>query len=231
METKVNDKEIAELVFKSLCRTLKNKKIYHRFRCFIGYGHNDNEFVSLTSSIYSSLDCMKDICKIARDNCSQNPFYFTSNLQDIYNVMGNLNLERRLGNKESNAGKIQMRITQLINALIHNCVELTVRDFNMLEEIGQATFDLVCTKIFGKDFVDETVDNIPQNIKKIIDAQKSFMSISGTNDPRLIMNSKSFLDFLKERGLLNNDENVSFHLNLHNADELDECEDIFDDYI
>ena len=200
MNGKFSDRDLQILVFKYLCRVLKNRKIYHRFRCFIG----NESVISPTKSpgiYYSSFRCMRPIVSVALSQASENPFFYATTIGDV-----NTAFEAMLGKYDTidewDDGQVQSRITQLINTLMHCCVEKTVKDFRQLEDIGRETFNMVCRKIFGNNFVDETEKEMPDNIKKILEAQRMFMKNHDVDDPRRLFGNKEFMNFLKQQGYL-----------------------------
>lgn len=203
MNGKFSDRDLQILVFKYLCKVLKNRKIYHRFRCFIG---NGEDVITSTRrpciyGLYSSFQCMKPIVGVALSQASENPFFRTTTIGGVIAVF-----EAMLGKHDTidewDDGKVQQRITQLINTLIHCCVEKTVKDFRQLEDIGREAFDMVCRKIFGNDFVDETEKELPDNVKKILEAQRMFMENHDVDDPRRLFGNREFMNFLKQKGYL-----------------------------
>lgn len=203
MNGKFSDRDLQILVFKYLCRVLKNRKIYHRFRCFIGNGESVVSFTRKPCiyGLYSSFQCMKPIIDVALSQTSENPFFRTTTIDSVITAF-----EGMLGKydtvNEWDDGKVQQRITQLINTLMHCCVEKTVKDFRQLEDIGRETFDMVCRKIFGNNFVDETEKGLPDNIKKILEAQRMFMENHDVDDPRHLFGDREFMNFLKQQGYL-----------------------------
>ena len=136
MNIKLDDKVLMDMVFKCLCRVLKNRKIYHRFRCFIGYGGMGSKNVyshDLTTTIYSNMNSMQHY--VAEAQNGDNPFYHTASTEDIFKL-----LKMALGDdneitKENcrDASKVQMRIMQCLNTLLHSCVERTVGGFAEVE--------------------------------------------------------------------------------------------------
>ena len=200
MKRKFSDRDLQILVFKYLCRVLKNRKIYHRFRCFIG--HDMTIHGMYKYNLYSTFPCMKPIADMASSmGTSENPFFNTSTMETVISVF-----EAMLGRYDTidewDNGQVQQRVTQLINTLMHCCVEKTVKDFRQLEDIGRETFDMVCRKIFGNNFVDETEKGLPDNIKKILEAQRMFMENHNVDDPRCLFGNREFMDFLKQQGHL-----------------------------
>ena len=205
MNIKLDDKVLMDMVFKCLCRVLKNRKIYHRFRCFIGYGNISNMYIynhDLTTTIYSSMNSMQRYVADAQNG--DNPFYHTSNKEDIFKVLRMVVGKDNMITKENNGdmGKVQMRITQLLNTLLHSCVEKTVGNFSEIERIGQETFDMVCREIYGDNFVDKTENNIPEDVKRLIDAQREYLEGNGMVDPRGLTGDPRFIEFLKDRGVI-----------------------------
>lgn len=205
MNIKLDDNVLMDMVFRCLCRVLKNRKIYHRFRCFIGFGGRSkkpNEY-NFTTNIYSNLKSLQDY--IAMGVNMDNLFCFATCKDDIFKK-----LKEVIGNNDCitnencyNASKVQMRIMQYLNTLLHSCVEKTVNDFSEIEHIGQETFDMVCKKIYGDDFVDETEKSIPEDMKKMIDAQREYSNRMGmSTDPRLLHYDSNFITFLKDRGVI-----------------------------
>jgi len=202
MNGKFTDRDLQILVFKYLCRVLKNRKIYHRFRCFIGNGERVLSVTRRPCIYYSSFRCMQPIIDVAFSQASDNPFFRATTMNGIIAAF-----ELILGSYDTidewDDGKVQTRITQLINTLMHCCVEKTVKDFRQLEDIGRETFDMVCRKIFGNNFVDETEKGLPDNIKKILEAQRMFMENHDVNDPRRLLGNREFMNFLKQQGYFN----------------------------
>lgn len=208
MNIKLDDKVLMDMVFTCLCRVLKNRKIYHRFRCFIGYGNTSNMYIynhDLTTTIYSSMNSMQHYVADAQNG--DNPFYHTSNKEDIFKVLKMVVGEDNKITKENchDTNKVQMRIMQCLNTLLHSCVERTVGGFAEVERIGQETFEMICRNVYGDDFIDETEQNIPEDVKKMIDAQREYSNVMGTmTDPRMLSRDPRFLEFLKERGIIDN---------------------------
>ena len=205
MNTKLDDNILMDMVFRCLCRVLKNRKIYHRFRCFIGVCDKSIYSHDLTTSVYAMLECMQPYVSDAQQG--DNPFCNASNKEDIFSILRQLLGKDNMITKENNGdmGKVQMRITQLLNTLLHSCVEKTVGNFSEIECIGQETFNMVCKEIYGDNFVDETEKNIPEEVKRLIDAQREYLECNGMVDPRGLTGDPRFIEFLKERGVI--DEN------------------------
>lgn len=201
MNGKFSDRDLQILVFKYLCRVLKNRKIYHKFRCFIGNGESVVSITRRPCICYSSFRCMQPIIGVALSQASENPFFHATTMGSVITAFEAI-LGKHDAIDEWDNGQVQSRVTQLINTLMHCCVEKTVKDFRQLEDIGRETFDMVCRKIFGNNFVDETEKGLPDNIKKILEAQKMFMQNHDVDDPRRLFGNREFMNFLKQQGYL-----------------------------
>jgi hypothetical protein len=138
-----------------------------------------------------------------------NPFCNAANREDIFKILKQLLGEDNVITKDSSkdVGKVQMRITQILNTLLHSCVERTVNNFLEIESIGQETFEMVCKEIYGDDFVDETEKNIPEEVKKLIHAQREYLEHNGMVDPRNLTSDPCFIEFLKEKGVIGENGN------------------------
>lgn len=214
MNTKLDDKVLMDMVFRCLCRVLKNKKIYHRFRCFIGICEKSIYSHDLTTSIYTTLKCMQPYVRDAQQG--DNPFCSAANREDIFKILKQLLGEENVITKDGikDMGKVQMRITQILNTLLHSCVERTVNNFLEIESIGQETFEMVCKEIYGDDFVDETENNIPEEVKKLIHAQREYLEHNGMVDPRNLTSDPRFIEFLKNKGVIGENGHRSRPINM-----------------
>ena len=214
MNTKLDDKVLMDMVFRCLCRVLKNKKIYHRFRCFIGICEKSIYSHDLTTSIYTTLKCMQPYVRDAQQG--DNPFCSAANREDIFKILKQLLGEDNVITKDGikDMGKVQMRITQILNTLLHSCVERTVNNFLEIESIGQETFEMVCKEIYGDDFVDETEKNIPEEAKKLIHAQREYLEHNGMVDPRNLTSDPRFIEFLKNKGVIGENGHRSRPINM-----------------
>ena len=214
MNTKLDDKVLMDMVFRCLCRVLKNRKIYHRFRCFVGVCNKTIYSHDLSTSIYAILKCMQPYIMDAQQG--DNPFCNAANREDIFKILKQLIGEDNAIAKDGikDMGKVQMRITQILNTLLHSCVERTVNNFLEIESIGQETFEMVCKEIYGDDFVDETEKNIPEEVKKLIHAQREYLEHNGMVDPRNLTSDPCFIEFLKNKGVIGENGNRRRPINM-----------------
>ena len=145
-----------------------------------------------------------------------NPFCSAANREDIFKILKQLLGEDNVITKDGikDMGKVQMRITQILNTLLHSCVERTVNNFLEIEGIGQETFEMVCKEIYGDDFVDETEKNIPEEAKKLIHAQREYLEHNGMVDPRNLTSDPRFIEFLKNKGVIGENGHRSRPINM-----------------
>lgn len=206
MKKNVNQKELILMIYKNLMGVLKNKKLYHIFRCNVGNGV-DNLSIRY-STFYTFYHIKKrhgcDFNPFSSKPINNNPFDCVKNLNELFNKMIEINDANDEDIPLMNSKKLQMLILQNINNLLHYCVENYVLDFSLLNEIGKETFDRTCYKLFGEKFVDITCDDIPDKTKTIMEAQMEFLSSPQGRGfrPDGLGANKKFLEFLKRKGLL-----------------------------
>lgn len=173
MKEKLTKFDIALLTYRNLMSVLKENKLYVVFRVNVGKASG------------------KTICYQYFINDAgryDNTFRSVSNYIDAINIIVGMSDGKELQSDKD----IQLFVTNCTNTLIHNCIEPWVIHkklvkFSKLEDIGRETFDRTCKKIFGNDFVDETVDDIPMEARRMI--------LNGES-----INFESFFDrFIRER--------------------------------
>lgn len=151
----LNDKALAQITYKCMCKVLRKEKMYCQFRCFVGGA----------TSVYRSFPSFERYEKIAIKTSNQNPFFRARTLNEFYceltNALGNSTKINK--NNNNNTALVQERIMQFINLILHHSVELFINNFLSLETIGEEVFNTTCRQIYGNDFVDETakVDSSP----------------------------------------------------------------------
>lgn len=230
MKIKIDDTKLAKMVFKTLVKILKDNGLYFKFRCFIGRNKNDNNLIDY---IYNSLTTTRKYMLIADRYSCDNPFYSISDIKGICDT-----LKRYLGNDdmvkegEEDALKIQRRVTQFTNTLLHCCLErITKGNLSILEEVGRETFETVCKDIFGDDFVDMTENDVPEEYKKMIDLRH--MIESGVVSPSDLSNHIDFIELMerlrneRRRQYAAND-NHTIQMMPYDGFDLGECDDIID---
>jgi hypothetical protein len=196
------------LVLKNISRVLKNHKLFAKFRCTIGYRNGGK-----MAFPYRITHVMDNTINMLLDN---NPFRRCESIEDILKVMsGGYEF-----NSYDNDAKVQKKVTDCINMLLHILLERIVQgSFSILEEIGSETFKITCEELFGENFVDHT---IPEGVDMNVIHKISEMSRRGEL-PELSDDLKRQLDKFMEYIKRNNQELGDF--NTHD-EQLNEWEDL-----
>ena len=156
--------QIEKLVFQTFLKHIKERKLYIYFRMAINY-NNVNRDIFQSFIRHSNSHFFTDCCgKLSQ---SEHAYINASSLLDILQIMqsqkgknGNVAIE--------NTREFQMVIMNLVNSLLHNCIEYAVRDnMKILEEIGSQIFEECCKKLLGDSFEDLTQKMIDENGKPI----------------------------------------------------------------
>ena len=135
------------LVFKNLCRVLKNRNLFVKFRCAIGsntLNKMSQPYINLMAPIMD-----RYISRIRRES----PFGNCGSINDILCTIASITLFKvDLESEES----IQKNITATTNILIHFLLEKNLGSIKEAEKIGEEVFNLTCEGLFGKEFKDLT---------------------------------------------------------------------------
>ena len=176
---KKKDSYLAELVYNTLTKVLIQNGLYHNFMISVGYKKSCDENSSNNNpqnNVYaylmlgfSPLD--KKVYKVWN---KKNHFFYAKSKKVIIDNLSGLG-KRLIGSDFDSNSKVQHRVTELINTLLHECLERNVNDFGVLEDIGQKTFNSVCEHLFGVGFKDETESELPNDAKEKIAAMKEYL--------------------------------------------------------
>lgn len=139
MNDKLNDEILFEKIFRCLCRVLKNRKIYHRFRCFVGQNIR--------------LNCIEKY--VTHGNGSA--FCFVYSQKEMLTLLTKHNHAKI---DFDNENYVKSRVTFLLNQILRHSVEKFVGDLKKVDDIGRETFNMVCKDIYGDDFVEETIESL-----------------------------------------------------------------------
>ena len=144
----LNDKTLAQITYKCMCKVLRKEKMYCQFRCFVGGA----------TSVYRNFSSFESYEKMAIKTSNRNPFFRVRTLNEFYCELINASGDstKITNHNNNNAALVQERIMQFINLILHHSVELFINNFSALETIGQEAFNTTCRQIYGNDFVDET---------------------------------------------------------------------------
>ena len=162
-----NDYDLEELVFKVFLKHIKNHKLYVAFRLSVNHNNSIRDiFHIIYPRVYDNEEYCNSIDRIYRIGSA---FNNANSFQNLLGLMRACNGGRKL--KVSNDGKFQMAIMQMVNNLLHSCVEYkALKDGNMksLQELGATIFKEVCQRLFGDSFEDKTEEAIDPRQKKFL---------------------------------------------------------------
>jgi hypothetical protein len=165
---KDNNLELEELVLKVFLKHIKANNLYVAFR--LSVNHDDGRIKDIFHNFCSK--AAFDFYHVSVDKVRRNgsPFMHVRSFDDMTAMMRECNGGKKL--TVTNDGKFQIAIMQMVNNLLHSCVEYAVtKDIRLLEKIGSAIFEEVCKKLFGDAFVDKTEEAFDANqrdfLKKI----------------------------------------------------------------
>ena len=157
------DFQIEKLVFQTFLKYIKEKKLYIYFRMAINYNNVNRDIFQSCIRRYNPIfftDCCSKLSK------GEHAYSNASSLVDILKIMQSH--KGRNTPKIGNTKEFQMVIMNLVNSLLHNCIEYAVRDnMKVLEEIGSQIFEECCKKLLGDSFEDLTQKMIDKNGKPI----------------------------------------------------------------
>jgi hypothetical protein len=220
---KKKDSYLAELVYNTLTKILIENGLYHNFMISVGYKKSsDEDSFNAQNNAYASLmlgfsPLDKRVYKVCN---KKNHFFYAKSKKVIIDNLSSLG-KRLIGSDFDSTSKIQYRATELINTLLHECLERNVNDLRILEDIGQKTFNAVCEHLFGVGFKDETENELPNDAKEKIAAIKEYLK----NPTLQTINLDN--DFLNavfgERRLYNTNSSTEERLYLDDNDN-DDCE-------
>ena len=211
MKKNVNESDLVLMIYKNLTRTLKKNKVYHIFRSNVGNGHGN---LTIRYSVFypffatfPSVDEESDIRgkMIYSFRKTSNPFNGTKNVRELLNKMLEVvDHSNGIIIPLEDSKKVQMCVLQHINNLLHYCVEGCILDFSLLGKMGKETFDITCEQLFGDGFVDTTEEDLPDDAKKMMQAQMEFLTSDEGRGfrPEELGRNKKFFEFLKRKKLM-----------------------------
>lgn len=180
--------KIESLIFRVFLKHVKFNKMYAIFRLSVNHNGFPQDIIhtiaSKGDSVYYDM--------ISRMKVLGSPYVSARNLLDIYHIMGN-----GMDMKVENTPKYQMTLMNIINGLIHSCLEYGVRDENhqILGKIGEDVFTEVCKTIFGEDFTDKTAELMsPEQIEMMEKMGRMMPPTVGRDREHL---HKEFIEWLK----------------------------------
>ena len=194
--------KIESLIFKIFLKHVKLNKMYYIFRLSVNCYSLPQDIIHTVASKGNITYC--DM--MGRLSGVGSPYINARNLLDIYHIMGN-----GMDMKVKNTPEYQMTIMNVVNGLIHSCLEYGVIDGNyqILGKIGEDVFTEVCKKIFGDDFTDKTSEMLSLEQIKMMEKMGGMMPpppMSGRGKGHL---EKEFIEWLKtQRSVMDSMSNV-----------------------
>ncbi len=146
--------ELEELVFKVFMKHIKANKLYMAFRWSVNHDRANRDLIHVLSSTLCGDKYIHSKDRILRIGAA---FISAHSVNDILRIM---NAERGK-QKVENTAQFQISIMNMVNMLIHSCIEHAITsDMNILEKMGSAVFEEVGKTLFGNDFKDMTEEAI-----------------------------------------------------------------------
>ena len=152
MRKKRKDYDVELLILRIFLKHVKKHHLYHIFRCSVGIPNRHRDiFHTIASRVMRSYNnSLSNLGMVS-------PYYAnTRSLEEFLATMrstsgGKLRIE--------NDGNCQMTVMNIVNGLVHSCIEYAVgNNFDVLEKIGEGVFTEVCQNLFGNEFVDKTTE-------------------------------------------------------------------------
>lgn len=152
MRKKRKDYDVELLILRIFLKHVKKHHLYHIFRCSVGIPNRHRDiFHTIASRV------MRNYNNSLSNLGMVSPYYAnTRSLEEFLATMrstsgGKLRIE--------NDGNCQMTVMNIVNGLIHSCIEYAIgNNFAVLEKIGEGVFTEVCQNLFGDEFVDKTTE-------------------------------------------------------------------------
>ena len=191
--------EIELSILRIFLKHVKMHHLYNQFRCSVNVQNRQRDLfhtiasrvfnryndsvgkLGMIGSCYVSSTSLNDFLRIMRESCG-----------------GRILVE--------NNNKGQMQLMNIVNNLIHSCIEYSVGDrFTILEQIGEGVFKEVCQTLFGDDFVDKTMEGLDQKQLEMLERHGRMMPppMMGRgrrrgNDPQVEDEFRRWLDSMRD---------------------------------
>lgn len=152
MRKKRKDYDVELLILRIFLKHVKKHHLYHIFRCSVGIPNRHRDiFHTIASRV------MRNYNNSLSNLGMVNPYY--ANTRSLEEFLATMRSTSGGDFKIENSGNCQMTVMNIVNGLVHSCIEYAVgSDFGVLEKIGEGVFTEVCQKLFGDEFVDKTTE-------------------------------------------------------------------------
>ena len=163
-----DDVNIEKMIFRTFMKHVKDNNLYTAFRWSVNHDNRDRDLIHVLSSNLCNTAYRHSLNRIGHIGCA---FVSAKSIKDILNI---LHMHRR-GQKVENSKEFQMMLMNMVNILIHSCIEHAVsHNMQVLEKIGNTVFKEVGIALFGDDFKDMTEDMIDPRQREFIEAMQNF---------------------------------------------------------
>ena len=194
------DFEIELLILRIFLKHVKMHHLYNQFRCSVNIPNRQKDLyhtiasrvlnryndtvgkLGMMGSCYINSVSLNDFLRMMRESCG-----------------GRILVE--------NSNKGQVALMNVVNGLIHSCIEYSIGDrFAILEQIGEGVFKEVCQALFGDDFVDKTMEGLDPKQLEMLERHGRMMPpppMMGRgrrrgNDPQIEDEFRRWLDSMRD---------------------------------
>lgn len=144
--------DIELLILRIFLKHVKMHRLYHIFRCSVGIPNSHRDlFHIIASRVWRNYSNtvgrlgMMGSCYANSRSLDEFLMCMRSNGGGKFQIV--------------NDGNCQMAVMNIVNGLIHSCIECGIgEDFKVLEKLGEGVFTEVCQNLFGDEFVDKTTE-------------------------------------------------------------------------
>jgi len=175
--TQEKEFEVEKTIFRIFLKHIKAHKLYMAFRWAVNRENAKKDLIHVLS--YNLLR-RKYMASSERMGRLGNAFSIARSYHDILRILHG----ERGKHKVENSKEFQMSIMNIVNMLLHNCIEHAVveNDFKLLEEIGSSIFEESCKTLIGDSFEDMTLEMIDPREREFL-ARMQEMASQGYRTP------------------------------------------------
>ena len=143
---------IEETIFRIFLKHIKLKNLYVEFRWSLNYNGRNADIYHAISRLFSR----KYFDSVHKISSLGNGFVDCSSINDICKAIKSANGNKIV--KKGNTNDFQMYIMNVVNMLLHNCIEHAfINDIHKIEKLGSEIFEDCCRTLIGDSFEDLTV--------------------------------------------------------------------------
>ena len=175
---KNNKFEIEKTILRIFLKHVKAKKLYLAFRLAV----NNNGRKDLFHVLSVTLNPKGHYAKMDRLKHYDSVFLRVSSLEEmIVQINAMLNGKRIVVDNNPN---FQMMIMNIVNTLIHSCIEYYVgNNIGILEELGSSIFEETCRTLLGDSFQDVTEEAIDPRQREFLNKMDEYVRTHGGMPP------------------------------------------------